>query len=1689
MESDDTPQSESARARDFIAELGGKNGFVEEKYWDELSEAGRAKFQRAISSLQGELEPAIKALAQSLYSSTARFVFELLQNAEDNNFLHAEGRPYVSFHLRKDQLVIECNEDGFTPANLEAICSIGKSSKSATKGYIGEKGIGFKSVFMAAWRVHIQSGPYSFYFQHRPSDGGLGMITPIWQEPTEELPRHMTRTTLYLHTEGDPQSISAQRDSIRQQLRKLNGNVLLFMRNLEEIRTIIEENESKTSTVFSKSETDNSSIRILKTVTRDDSDSAESSSTLYHVTKHRVHNLSKNENRTYSEEEDRLKEYSTAEVVLAFPLTPEHEPVIESQEVFAFLPVQPAGFSFLIQSDFMTNASREHIVTTAARNIGLRDGICSAFVEAALRQGEKKAYTDFWSALVTNIEAKVRETPLIRPDSGGPLRLITSLANPCPQYVDEEKTIFCSGDLTPELRISRHYGRSSLAILENLGLFNFNWLDFIRMVDQDLQSADSWIKARVSDDYLQTKVAHLLHNCYANTKHDSTRSMIEKLPIIHLRDGRWLAATAEEKVFFPDTAGLAIPEDLEFSLVDSSAAALPERRKLFECLGVVSLSVNSVRERVFQRHKSYAKGSRKIRFYEQQLKFLYSTHDSGVHQKTDYDTIFLIGDDSFRWLTGNHDVYLPDDNPLGPRELLKPIVCDDNSIKGAPGFKVVYLHESYLQDVPQPPRQDSLTWRDWLVEIIGVRRLLRLTNVDSSPADLSQACYYVSKHRPEKFVAFLVHHWPQERNPIITSAELQQKLRKMKVLCQGGQTFELEETYLPFPDLLFQSDRFLTGKADFPYLQLEQPIERKEYSLNWASLTGSLGIKSTVDLAFYLRVLLAFSTVKSPTEDDCRRAFELYSVMHGNYLQTMFKDSSKQAIQSCFKENRLIIVPSMNGTECIWAPLTDCLWEAPPCLRSRHPLKARMKALLVEFTSLPNLFVDVLEIPDCDYSHIMRELEYLSDKEDSELEIVSGLYKQLSAMSKNLPTKVQEDIKSVFVNKNLIYAEKGGHGAWHQVAKCLWASESELPGWAILEPHYRDLYKFFVNFLGVKTLSVEPNIWILNSYISAGSQPPDPKTLLGRRIFPVRYPDGHVQLETARAEFAIIDRTQLGDIFKPMAKTLDFDLDQVRRLGPTLNWLGLGMRHLSEAVREVSRIRGASEEPLSTPAWSIKPRAHALYRIAYHYNSPRLNQGADILYETLKNAQVYETDGIAATLYINQDGHERSYEKKSKAIFTSRREEGSLTSLFLAPRGAKNGSRAVLDEKGLRITASVLNSNRFVLSDILEDEGIAHGELEDDYEEVEETKDVEGAQAIEPHIAEETRVVGDVVGSSDEDPIATSALAETEAEETPGPETPVSSRLATPGSQNVIHEPFFTPSTVSREVATGLTVWHQPTRSRRFSGSDLTQDVSYIEARSDLAITSHQPAIRPILALPALVGQETAQYQALLERVVAAARGSPRLPSQGAYDMTGMSNALSDLTGHSSYDGVDQFLPFRSSSQQERDRKIGAAGELYVFELLKNLSPGLPGFSLQNWRSTIRKYVTEHPDYTDIQPWNHRETSDLEYNDSEGALTELMIDNGYLERDIWENKKPRYYLEVKTTTGPCEAPFYMSKSQYRLIHECQDSEDKIYVVFRVYEVEKAAVQLRVYVNPARLERSGHLTYTAETWSVRPGTGA
>jgi hypothetical protein len=92
----------------------------------------------------------------------------------DCNLSEILGRVSRPPLVRKRFLCVDCNKGGFSPGNIEASCRVGQSTKkggdNATR-YVGEKGIGFKSVFKAADIVWIKSGHYSFKFdKSQPSE-------------------------------------------------------------------------------------------------------------------------------------------------------------------------------------------------------------------------------------------------------------------------------------------------------------------------------------------------------------------------------------------------------------------------------------------------------------------------------------------------------------------------------------------------------------------------------------------------------------------------------------------------------------------------------------------------------------------------------------------------------------------------------------------------------------------------------------------------------------------------------------------------------------------------------------------------------------------------------------------------------------------------------------------------------------------------------------------------------------------------------------------------------------------------------------------------------------------------------------------------------------------------------------------------------------------------------------------------------------------------------------------------------------------------------------------------------------------------------------------------------------------------------------------------------------------------------
>jgi hypothetical protein len=238
--------------------------------------------------------------------------------------------------VHPNKIIVECNEDGFTEANVLSICRTGKSSKKSKRGYIGEKGIGFKSVFQVASKFHIQSNSFSFSFQYNGGTSGeekLGIVTPIPEdEPIPLSDRPLTRMTL-----TPIQSIPY--NDLLDQFQDIPDTLLLFLSTLKELKIKIHDSDQKTSvTTFHKLEDSAARmINLVKTVEDlDDPEGKIVTEARYYIARKPISNLPADKARLGIDE---------CEVVLAFPLDKASSPLISTQDIFAFLPIRSVGFS------------------------------------------------------------------------------------------------------------------------------------------------------------------------------------------------------------------------------------------------------------------------------------------------------------------------------------------------------------------------------------------------------------------------------------------------------------------------------------------------------------------------------------------------------------------------------------------------------------------------------------------------------------------------------------------------------------------------------------------------------------------------------------------------------------------------------------------------------------------------------------------------------------------------------------------------------------------------------------------------------------------------------------------------------------------------------------------------------------------------------------------------------------------------------------------------------------------------------------------------------------------------------------------------------------------------------------------------------------------------------------------------
>ncbi|KAK7247091.1 hypothetical protein RIF29_41968 [Crotalaria pallida] len=313
---------------------------------------------------------ALHCLSQELYSQDSHFILELVQNADDNNYPE-NVEPTLTFILRHSGIVVLNNEHGFTVQNMRALCDVGNSTKKgSTAGYIGKKGIGFKSVFRVTDAPEIHSN--GFHVKFDISDGQIGFVLPTVVPPCDVgLLSRIASTDL---DSGDDNpwntcivlpfrshlSEGTVMNSIMTLFSDLHPSLLLFLHRLKciKLRNLIDD-----KLVIMKKEILGDGIVKVSHGTE--------KMAWFVVSQKLQSNL--------------RSDVKTTEISMAFTLKESnnvYSPCLDQQPVFAFLPLRTYGLKFILQGDFVLPSSREEVDGNSPWNQFLLSEYPNLFVRA-----------------------------------------------------------------------------------------------------------------------------------------------------------------------------------------------------------------------------------------------------------------------------------------------------------------------------------------------------------------------------------------------------------------------------------------------------------------------------------------------------------------------------------------------------------------------------------------------------------------------------------------------------------------------------------------------------------------------------------------------------------------------------------------------------------------------------------------------------------------------------------------------------------------------------------------------------------------------------------------------------------------------------------------------------------------------------------------------------------------------------------------------------------------------------------------------------------------------------------------------------------------------------------------------------------------------------------------------------------
>ncbi|KAK5988410.1 Protein NO VEIN-like protein [Cladobotryum mycophilum] len=1014
-------------------EIGPERPTSEAEARDHISSIRKEKGVDTTDGPSKDLTQALNILANDLYQKPTHFLLELIQNIDDNSYCPTVI-PTMNITLSHGMLRIDSNELGFTRKNVEAICRIGQTSKvnlSGTTKHIGQKGIGFKSVFKVANVVYIYSGYYFFKFD---KSAPLGMLAPIWSTfPQDRFPG-MTSILLELAPEYDSSDLIKE-------LKTIDSSLLLFLRQLRNIHIQIRNSRwSWKDTLWYRPSWD---VRLKRypEVKKGDLDRIDIShggnKSTYWVISHRVDNLP---------HDSRREGFEQSEVLIGFPVKESKKEMVqaETQFLYAFLPIRNVGFKCMIQADFLLVANREDI-DDCSWNRTLLDSIPLAFLAAVKEFNEsdnrylwlkylprKSHHQTPFAEIAQKVLHLLSEHEILESQQGVFMQPSKLIRVPL-HFRDEDRTLLLPQGTKPINVLSDKYPSSFNDELDLLGVATMSTADFLLQLGNFI--AKRPLVFRNMPQAWHSILARLLSNLFVENEVNETA--IKKWPIIPLSNGRWATKDAGS-IYFPIDSSVRKPAGLHIMEVHSSAVDSPDRVKLLKLLGVLEANKYTMAEYVLNKHQNSGFKAHSL-----------SVSDLVYHAFVLYSTKLDCSGKKLWFACEDNSVHLSNDIYIDVRVGEELWVSSATRIFRKHRSKVHFLHQDYFKTF----RGNAA--RSWLVNTFSIEKIPRLSQSLGEPPQhtLHGDFSLLTKIVPSiDFLSLMRDNWlsysnawmkgPNKECPV----SLMSAISELEVDCHGRSTGKLGHTFLPRKAVLmrceFSAKRLCSGfpEKGFSILGCDvcqlvhnncnKKSDQKKIEGNFIlqvpnpedpewDFLKTFGVMIKVDIKTLLLRLVQLRELRLPDSDATKsHASSIYDQIQNWMQEGDINMNEIKSIQELFADQELIFIPETSeDTKGSWVQKQVCVWDGPCCL-------SRIKRLSSHYPEHNHLFCTSLGIPQANIDTLADEAQRLTNSDDLE-----RIYRLLTTIDEFLTSDNSQKKNAIPFEDYLMFPVRSPHSA------------------------------------------------------------------------------------------------------------------------------------------------------------------------------------------------------------------------------------------------------------------------------------------------------------------------------------------------------------------------------------------------------------------------------------------------------------------------------------------------------------------------------------------------------------------------------------------------------------------------------------------------------------------------------------